>query len=144
MFDLLKDYYQKIESIRGKKLIILLVSLFVTFTILGLLVGYFIHVSLSGNELDSDFTREEVVTGPIIESHAGRIEYINPDFNNGVSYVLVNDGGEDIFFLVADDDKLSIADGLFVTVTGEVTRKTGEQKLDTIKVREVMIRNASN
>ena len=140
MFDLLKNLYIKIESIRGKKLVITLVVIFVVFSLIGLVFGYFIQISLNENELDNAIPVRATPTPPEKISFKGKVEYVNPDVY-GVSYVLVDEEGNDVLLLKSDDEKLALSEGLFVTVTGIKVPKAENQKLDLLLVEEIAISN---
>jgi len=73
------------------------------------------------------------------------LHYINPSFypNDNLSYVLVDRSGKQVILLRAKDQKLSIAEGLYVKVKG-VVMKTKDGKNDVLNVSEVIINNATN
>jgi hypothetical protein len=140
----LKDLYQKLEGLRGKSLLITLAASFGLFLVVGLIVGYFINAGLTSDELSSMPMGGAVLVPPLQkESHKGKIEHIAP-LAEGIEYVLVDEKREDVLYLRADDDKLAISEGLFVTVVGTRQAKTNGQKLDTLVVGEVIISNETN
>ncbi|MFC1700452.1 hypothetical protein ACFLZ4_02310 [Patescibacteria group bacterium] len=142
MPDLLKNLYFNVESLKGKKLIYILVALFIVFIFVGVLVGYFMTPRLSKDEM----TGEDIVSPSSPKTYyEGRIEYINPEFYplDDVSYSLVDSKGEQIFLLKALDQKLSIAEGLFVKVSGKMGRLK-DKKTEVLIVDEIVIKNASD
>ena len=139
---LLKDLYLKVENLKGKKLIYTIAVIFLIFILVGVLVGYFMTPRLSKDE----------VVGNDIESpsspktyYEGKIEYINPEFYplDNVSYALVDSDGKQIYLLKSVDQKLSIAEGLFVKVSGKMS-KLKDKKTDVLIVDEVVIKNATD
>ena len=144
MFDLLKNFYNKVEDIKGKRLLYTLVGFFIFFLFIGASVGYLISPRLSNNENGS----EEYIATPEepqkIEME-GKIVYENPDKYpmDDVSFVLVDSSGEDIILLSAKDQKLSIAENLTVKVVGKMS-KLSDKKTDVLIVDEVKIKSATN
>ena len=139
---LLKDLYFKVENLKGKKLIYTIAVIFLVFILVGVLIGYFMTPRLS----------EDEVVGNDIESpsspktyYEGKIEYINPEFYplDDVSYALVDSDGKQIYLLKSVDQKLSIAEGLFVKVSGKMS-KLKDKKTDVLIVDEVVIKNVSD
>jgi len=139
---LLKDLYFKVENLKGKKLIYTIAVIFLVFILVGVLIGYFMTPRLS----------EDEVVGNDIESpsspktyYEGKIEYINPEFYplDDISYSLVDSDGKQIYLLKSVDQKLSIAEGLFVKVSGKMS-KLKDKKTDVLIVDEVVIKNAAD
>ncbi|MBU1132915.1 hypothetical protein KKG08_01435 [Patescibacteria group bacterium] len=139
---LLKDLYFKVENLKGKKLIYTIAVIFLVFILVGVLIGYFMTPRLS----------EDEVVGNDIESpsspktyYEGKIEYINPEFYplDDISYSLVDSDGKQIYLLKSVDQKLSIAEGLFVKVSGKMS-KLKDKKTDVLIVDEVVIKNATD
>jgi len=139
---LLKNIYQYIESLRGKKLIYSLIIIFVSFLGLGILVGYIINTTLNKDEIFEDASAV-TITEPKKEFF-GKVVYVNPEYypEDDISFVLVQENGEEIL-LKSRDQKLSIVEGLFVKVTGRFT-KTKTTQEDVLLVEEVIINNAAN
>ena len=141
MLALLKNLYQKIESLRGPKLYATLAVIFICFIFAGLLIGYFITPKL--NEDEKSIT-PPVVTQPLKEFQ-GRVRYTNPAFypDDKVSYELVDSSGQVIVLLRSDDQKLAIAEGLVVKASGTIV-KSKDGKLQILIVKELVIKNAAN
>ena len=139
---LLKDLYFKVENLKGKKLIYTIAVIFLIFILVGVLVGYFMTPRLSedemvGNDIESPSSPKTY--------YEGKIEYINPEFYplDNVSYALVDSDGKQIYLLKSVDQKLSIAEGLFVKVSGKMS-KLKDKKTDVLIVDEVVIKNATD
>ena len=145
MPDLLKELFNKIESLKGKKLVILLVVLFVLFTIIGLFIGYFTSGGLNENENSNPNTVENSVVRPEKIYLEGKIVYVNPELYplDEISYKLTDSSGMDMVLLKSKDQKLSIVEGLTVRVSGKM-EKLKDGKTDVMIVEEVIIKNATN
>lgn len=143
MLDLLKRLYAKVEELKGKKLVTVLAFVFVSFTLIGLFIGYFINLKLNKNETVNNQTQ----TVPVEEKkyYEGKVLYINPEFFplENVSYSLNDSSGKVLYYLRANDQKLSLAENLNVRIYGRVS-KMQDGKTDVIDVSEVVIRNASD
>jgi hypothetical protein len=143
MFNLLKDIHNRSEQMSGRKVLTAFILIFVVFLALGIFIGNLINPKLKEDEiLKTDGTARQQEKESIYE---GRIEYINPSFypNDNLSYVLSDGSGKQIILLRAKDQKLSIAEGLYVKVRG-VVAKTKDGKGDILNVSEVIIKNAAN
>ena len=140
----LKNAYQNLNTLRGKKLYNLLAVLFVVCLIIGTAVGYFIPVKLNQNEQPLR-TQDQVSTTPSKATYKGIVTYIgeNEYSNDKIEYALNDINGNGIILLKSEDEKLSIAQGLYVTVTGTKT-KTGDGKSDVLQVMEVILKNVSD
>ena len=139
---LLKDLYFKVENLKGKKLIYIIAVIFLIFILVGVLVGYFMTPRLSKDEVINDDISSPSSPKTYYE---GKIEYINPEFYplDNVSYALVDSDGKQIYLLKSVDQKLSIAEGLFVKVSGKMS-KLKDKKTDVLIVDEVVIKNATD
>ena len=138
---LFKDFYFNVESLKGKKLIYTIVVLFLVFILVGVLIGYFMTPRLSEDEVVEDMGSPSSSK----TYYEGKIEYVNPEFYSldDVSYSLVDAKGERIFLLKAVDQKLSIAEGLFVKVSGRMG-KLKDKETEVLIVDEVVIKNATD
>jgi len=144
MSNLLKDSYDKMESVKGKRLVYMLLAIFVVFTIIGLSVGYLMSPKLSEDE-----TPVPTYSGnlPKVEKTeaSGKITYVNPEIYpmDEISYSLTDGSGKDIYLLSAKDNKLEISEGLYVKVVGTLS-KLKDGKTPVLLVEEVIINNVSN
>jgi hypothetical protein len=144
MLELLKRLYAKTEELKGKRLLVVLLFTFTSFTIIGIIAGYFIDVKLNKNEIttnqDKPITQTEVR-----KSYEGKVVYINPELYplDRVSYSLNDSTGKVIYLLRVNDQKLALAENLNVKLYGTLS-KTQDGKIDVIDVSEVVIKNASN
>lgn len=143
MLTLLKDIHNKSEQMSGKKILVLFVIIIVICLPLGIAIGNIIKPKLNEDEIltgkENDQTKSE------FSYYEGKIEYLNPAFYPGddISFSLADSGGKQIILLKSKDQKLNIAEGLFVKVKGSVT-KTKDGKSDVLIVSEVIIKNATN
>lgn len=139
--NLLKDLYDNAETLKGRRLALVLAAIFIVFTVIGISIGYLNNSVLKKDENTTDQLPPVPVDTTI--SYTGRITYTNPEFYPGekISFSLVDSSGKEIILLKSKDDKLSIAEGLNVQVVGtEGKTKAGQPYL---LVKEVVI-NASN
>lgn len=144
MSNLLKDSYDKMESIKGKRLIYMLLAIFVVFTIIGLSVGYLMSPKLSEDETPVSTYSGNLPKPEKIEA-SGKITYVNPEMYpaDEISYSLTDGSGKDIYLLSAEDNKLEISEGLYVKVVGTLS-KLKDGKTPVLLVEEVIINNVSN
>ena len=144
MLDLLKRLYAKTEELKGKKLLIVLAFVFISFTLIGVLGGYFINRRLNKDEKSNS---QAQITLPVEERkyYEGKVLYSNPELYplENVSYSLNDSSGKVLYFLRANDQKLSLAENLYVGIYGRVS-KMQDGKTDVIDVSEVVIKNASD
>jgi hypothetical protein len=145
MLSLLKKLYLQVEEIKGKKLLYLLITVFVSFTLIGLSIGYFTSLMLNIDETDPAQNGRNGENQLIEVSYEGRIMYVNPLLypNDNISYSLVDGSGKELILLTATDQKLEVAEGHNVTVYGFMG-KTADGKREVLKVNRVGIRNAAN
>jgi hypothetical protein len=143
MLDLLKNIHNKSEKISGKKILVMFVVIFVVCLPLGMAIGNLIKPKLNGDEIQVIQGGTQPNVSPL--SYEGKIEYLNPGFHpdDNISFSLVDGSGKQIILLRSKDQKLNIAEGLFVKVNGTVT-KTKDRKSDVLNVSEVIIKNVSN
>jgi hypothetical protein len=143
MFTLLRNTHDKFEQMSGKKILVLFTLIFIICLPLGIAIGNIINSRLKENEM----LLNQVSSQPkeVSTYYDGKIEYVNPGFypNDNISYTLVDGSGKQLILLRAKDQKLVIAEGLFVKVKGAIS-KTKDGKSDVLNVSEVIIKNASN
>lgn len=139
--NLLKTTYNKAETLKGKKLVYTLIAIFFIFLGVGFLIGYLNVGLLNKNETQSALNSIE--SGAKKDSFTGKISYVNPELypEDKFSYVLTDREGNNLIFLKADDDKLSIAEGLTAKVTG--TKATSQAGNEYLRVEEIVL-NAAN
>lgn len=141
MANLLKDMHDKAEVIQGKRLVGLLISIFVVFLILGASINYFTQEVLNNNEIKEQAKdkKDTRITEETFEE--GIITYIDPQFypQDKISYYLADNAGKEIILLKAKDQKLEVAEGLFVKVFGKKT-KTADGTRDVLLVERVALR----
>jgi len=144
MSNLLKNTYDKMEAIKGKRLVYMLLAIFVSFTIVGLSIGYLMSPKLNQDEAPVK-TYSGNLQKPEKTESSGKITYVNPEMYpiDEISYSLTDGSGKDIYLLSAKDNKLEISEGLYVKVIGTLsTLKDG--KTPVLLVEEVIINNVSN
>ena len=143
MIDLPNQITSSTETPERKSLYRLLTVVFVVFLIIGSLIGYATSSKLNKNEPNSNESTEVQTTAPA--TYQGIVTYLGEDMysNDGVTFSLTDSRGEDIILLKSSDQKLSIAQGLFVTVVGK-KGTTIDGKNDVLEVTEVTIKNGSN
>jgi hypothetical protein len=144
MFDLLKTFYYKVENLKGRKLYASFAIVFLVFIAIGLTVGYFTSPEL---------TEDETPNNPITKNRldydqkelSGKVQYIDPSFypEDEISYRLLDKEGKQMVLLKATDEKLSIVEGLTVTVRG-TRATTKDNKEEVLIVREVIFKNATD
>jgi hypothetical protein len=146
MSNLLKDIYNKAESIKGRKLIYTILVIFVVFTIIGISIGYIISPKLNSDENSGPVEYYGGNDGDVATVEAeGRITYVNPEFYpmDDVSYSLNDYSGKELYLLKSNDEKLSIAEGLFAKVVGKMG-KLNDGQTDVLIVEEVIINSAAD
>lgn len=122
MPNVFKDLYDKAEELKGKSFVYVSVGIMVVSLILGIFIQNLTNRVLNNSE------SVEIVEANIDDniqkkvSYTGKPVYIDPRLNPGdkISYVLVDDQNNDIIYLSADDEKISLVEGLHVTLFGEV------------------------
>jgi flagellar basal body-associated protein FliL len=116
--------------------------LLVTLLVVGGLIAYVNSIKLNKNESSSSDDSKTQSTAPV--TYKGIVTYLGEDMyaNDGITYSLTNSNGDDIILLKSSDQKLSIAQGLYVTVTGK-KGKTLNGESDVLQVTEVTL-NGSN
>lgn len=147
MLNLLQQIYLKLEKVRGRDLVILLLIVFINFLLIGLGVGYISNKLLTKNELTSNSMNIEKKSqkSGSETSYEGRVRYVDPRFypQDNISYMLIDLSGKEIILLKSVDQKLVIAEGHSATVYGKLT-KTLDKKKDVLLVSRVVIKNAPN
>jgi len=142
MKELLKNTYQNIEALKGKRLIYTLITVFISFLGLGILVGYITNTTLNKNEISDK--NSVTIKEKSNKEFSGKVTYVNPEHypEDEISYVLVQSNGDELL-LKSKDQKLAIAEGLYVKVSGKIS-KTKSTKEEVLLVEEVVINNAAD
>jgi hypothetical protein len=142
--NLLKKTYQDINGLRGRKLYNFLAIIFAAFLVIGTAVGYFIPRALTQNEKTALPDGQEL-SQPTLVTYKGVVTYLgeNKYSDEKVEYSLNDIKGNDIVLLKATDAKLSIAQGMYVTISGRMV-KTKDGKVDVLQVSEVTLKNDSD
>lgn len=143
MFSLLKKLNENLDSMGFRKLIIVLLNVFVVFLVIGLIAGYIRESTLKQAEppkLDqsTDFNQNSR------NSYEGRVTFIDPLLykEDNVKFALYDTSDREIILLKAADQKLDLLEGMFVELTGN-TVKTKDGQNNILIVSEVTM-NASN
>ena len=144
MPNLLKETYDKMEGIKGKRLLYMFIAIFVVFTIIGVSVGYLMSSKLSEDEIPVENYAGNIQAPKKTEA-TGRITYVNPEMYplDNISYSLTDSSGKDIYLLSSKDEKLQISEGLNVKVVG-VLGKLKDNKTPVLFVEEVIINSAAD
>jgi hypothetical protein len=148
MKDLLKKIYDYFEDPNHKKttLVVTIIAIFVMFAG-GLLIGNINWSALIKHETVSNVTTPEGIGGTQASNTTleGIITYLGPDMyaEDNITYTLTDAKGNSIILLKANDQKLSIVEGLRAKVIGTKT-KTMDGKNEVLLVKEVVIKNGAN
>ena len=136
-----KEVLDKVESIKGKKLVLYLIPLFILFVFVGIAVGNLIPGLLKKDENTLDLDQIEK-TQKKSNQYQGKVVFVDPNFypNDDISFYLENSSGETIILLKTNDEKLTVVEGLNVTVFGDL-EKTADGKEDVLMVEKVIVRN---
>ena len=143
MNNLLKNSYDKAERIRGKRLLYLLISIFIVFIIIGFSIGYFYNETLK--------TDDPVDTNPTNGSlqgneHQGRVRAVSAfDYpGENINFGLYNESGLIILLKSRPDDlRLEVSNGLPVKITGSLS-KTRDGTEDVLLIDQITYINESN
>ncbi|MBI4091459.1 hypothetical protein HY419_01760 [candidate division WWE3 bacterium] len=140
MSSVLKDTYNYFETFKGKRLIYLILGLFFGFLMVGLLVGFL--PGLVDNEPSQNVTEEKnPANQPQNEEieKTGRVVYVDPSNypDDGISYKLVDEKGNDIILLKTSDDKLKVIEGSKVRLVGKMEKSFDKTK-DVLFVSKII------
>ena len=141
---MLSNLYSKAEELKGKKLIFVIAAFFLLFLLIGLIIGVISNSKLNKNELNSNPTSVDTASGQKVY-YEGKVAYVNPQLYPGenISYSLIDSSGKEIFLLKSKDARLSVVEGLFVKISGKMS-KLKDGKTSVLIVDEVIIKNATN
>lgn len=136
-----KQVLDKVESLKGKKLVLYLIPLFVLFLLVGLAIGNLMPKILSNNEnaqlpVDTEQTQKEST------EYRGKIVYVDPNYypNDDIEFYLEDDLGKEVILLKSNDEKLTVVEGLNVIVFGRL-EKTANGEQDVLNVEKVVVKN---
>lgn len=138
MLDKVKQTYDHVEGLKGKRLLTIVVVVFILFIFIGIAVGYFTNFILNRNEPRPPDNSTNIVDTK--DSYEGKIVYIDPSVypQEDITYTLVDGNNKEIILLKANDAKLSIVEGLNVKVAGKKS-KTKDGTKDVLIVSEVIL-----
>ncbi|NMB70230.1 hypothetical protein GYA27_03465 [candidate division WWE3 bacterium] len=143
MFNLLRKINSDLEAMEAKKLLIVLLNVFVVFLLAGVIIGYVRDLGLK--KAETSLADDTNLTDPSKKnSYDGRVMYIDPKQYeaDGVRYALYDTNDKEVILLKAADQKLDLLEGIFVTVKGDIVMsKSGKKQI--LIVSEVVM-NASN
>lgn len=139
--NLLKNLHSSAEELQGKRLLSVLGAVFIVFLIIGISINYFTQEVLNNNELkNKNSTQEKKIVEDAMEE--GTVVYIDPRFypNDNISYYLADNTGQEIILLKAKDQKLEVAEGLYVKVYGK-RAKTIDGNKEVLIVERVAVKS---
>ncbi len=143
MFNLLRKINSNLEAMEAKKLLIVLLNVFVIFLLAGVIIGYVRDLGLKKAE-NSQIDETSLTDPSKKNSYDGRVMYIDPKQyeEDGVKYALYDTNDREVILLKAADQKLDLLEGIFVTVKGDIVMsKSGKKQI--LIVSEVVM-NATN
>ena len=135
-----RQIYDKIEGLKGKKLVMYLVPIFILFVFVGFAIGNLIPGLLKKDE-EIDWQEIEQIPLKTSTSFRGKVVFIDPNFypQDDISFYLESAAGETIILLSTSDEKLTVVEGLTVLVFGDVEKtKTGNE--DVLIVEKVVVK----
>ena len=140
MLNLLKNLYLSAENIKGKKLVILSISIFVSFILFGVILGNVTPKLLNKNEPTGPSIDIEVPQDESVQLE-GTVVFIDPQLNprDDVSFRLDKTDGSSVL-LKASDAKLTVVEGLSVIVFGDLEKSVDGVK-DILVVERVVVKN---
>jgi len=135
-----KQIYDKIEGIKGKKLVMYLIPIFILFVFVGFVIGNLMSGLLKKDE-EIDWEKIDQIPQKTSTSYKGKIVFIDPNFypNDDISFYLESAAGETIILLSTSDEKLTVVEGLTVIVFGDV-KKTNTGDEDVLMVEKVVVK----
>lgn len=146
MFKLLNKVHDKAEELKGRRLYVFLTITFAIFLVAGLTLGYFTDKILTKNEMaDKNKESKSKEAQDIKTLYDGKVMFVDPNLYplDKISYVLVNNKGEEIILLKTTDQKLSVAEGHYVSVQG-TPQKLKDGTKNVLIVEKVILKNGAN
>lgn len=118
MLNLLRNAYDRAEQLKGRQLLLVIITVFLAFLIIGIAINYFTYRFLNSSE-ETKIARKNTASSNVKE-YTGIITYVNPQNfpQQDISYYLAETTGKEIVLLQASDRKLEVSEGLYVTVYG--------------------------
>ncbi len=137
-----KEVHEKVEGLKGRKLVFSLAILFVVFVFVGIVIGNFIPVLLRKNEIADSIERTYDIPKKESVQYKGKVMYVDPKFypQDDISFYLADGEGKEIILLKTDDAKLTVVEGLDVVLFGELMRTKDESK-EVLMVEKVVVKN---
>ena len=141
MLDLLKKTHDKAEEYQGRRLLGLLLMVFLSFTLIGMGIGLLIAFPRR-NSTPVDNGSPTITPPPEEKGYEGRVVYVDPRFypEDDISYYLEGSTGERLYLLKANDEKLAVAEGHYVRIFGSFM-KTADGEEDILLAEKVVIIN---
>jgi len=126
MHPVLKNTYNYFENIKGKKLVILLLSLLVVFLTLGILLGQLPTLLNGKTNTDTKTSETTTTNSQALVERAGKVVYSDPSLfpKDEISYKLIDSDGKLVILLKAGDDKLKVIEGATVRLKGKLQKTT--------------------
>lgn len=136
-----KEIFDQIETVKGKKLALYLIPLFITFLLVGLGIGNLMPKFLNKNEDTIVKTTTEKDEKESVQ-YKGKVVYIDPHFypNDDVTFYLEDESGKEIILLKTNDQKLTVVEGLSVIVFGEI-EETMDGEEEILIVEKIVVKN---
>ena len=137
-----KEVHDRVEGLKGRKLVIFLAVLFVVFVFVGIAIGNFIPVMLRKDEVADSIERTYDLPKKESVQYKGKVMYVDPKFypHDNISFYLADNKGEEIILLKTDDEKLTVVEGLEVVLFGEIF-KTKDESREILMVEKVVVKN---
>lgn len=140
MQPVLKNTYDYFETIKGRRLLFVVLFSFLAFLLVGVLLG----------QLPAMLEQNTAVTVPekfiktndsSLVERSGKVVYVDPSLypGEGISYKLIDTAGKDIILLKASDDKLKIIEGASVKLRGRIV-KTANGKSEVLFVDQIVFK----
>lgn len=125
-----------------------LIALFFIFVVIGLFAGYFFSENIINSLDDPPKTRKSSTNNnSVVEETAykGRIVFKDPNFfpEDNISFVLLDDQGNESVLLYSNDEKLVVAEGQEAEVYGSLS-KTKDGMHQILIVDKLVIKNSPN
>src|SRR3989344_3776901 len=126
MHPVLKNTYNYFENIKGKKLVILLLSLLVVFLTLGILLCQLPTLLNGKTNTDTKTSETTTTNSQALVERAGKVVYSDPSLfpKDEISYKLIDSDGKLVILLKAGDDKLKVIEGATVRLKGKLQKTT--------------------
>lgn len=143
MEDLLNKVREVESNYTGRRLVYMLIGIFVFFVV----VGFGVRVLWDSLNSTNNATNTSINQAENEIYYTGKVAYVNPQLypNDDISYVLVDSSNKTIILLKGTssaDAKLNVAEGLWGRLYGTVT-KTADGKKDVLIVDRIILNSTS-